>query len=71
MKSARTVVVACLASAVACGCASQPTSRMSSANEPAGVDVEYVQAVERRARIAGIEVQWINVPTKYKSKTDE
>ncbi|PIX60433.1 MAG: hypothetical protein COZ47_07225 [Lysobacterales bacterium CG_4_10_14_3_um_filter_64_11] len=66
-----TIVVVYLLLGVACSCASQTKTRTSSANAPAGVDVEYMRAVEHRARIAGVDVRWINAPTKYRSKTDD
>lgn len=47
-------------------CASGPQSR-----SPSEVDYEYVNAVERHADSAGVDVQWVNPPTRKREPEDQ
>lgn len=57
---------ACLAALALTGCASGPESRA-----PTEVDMKYVSNVERHARSAGVEVEWVNPPRRARVVEDE
>ncbi|WP_376695662.1 hypothetical protein [Wenzhouxiangella sp. EGI_FJ10305] len=59
-------VVALLASLLLAACASTPSSR-----SPTEIDLEYVNAVERHAGHAGVDVQWVNPPTRKRDTDDQ
>lgn len=58
-------VVALLASLLLAGCASTPSSK-----SPTEIDYEYVNAVERHAGHAGVEVEWVNPPVRERKTED-
>jgi hypothetical protein len=66
MKLGTLLMTASLAVAALSGCASAPpqTAARSAARTEQQTDAALVQAVERQAQLVGVQVIWVNVPTK-------
>ena len=66
MKLGTLLMTASLAVVALSGCASAPpqTAARSAVRTEQQTDVALVQAVERQARLTGVQVIWVNLPTK-------
>lgn len=60
----RSIVIILAALAVS-ACATTPGSKA-----PTEVDTAYINAVERHARSAGVEVEWVNPPRRKRATED-
>lgn len=60
------LIVAATAALALSACATAPQSK-----SPMEVDMDYVNAVERHAAGAGVDVQWVNPPTRKRVDEDQ
>lgn len=60
------LIVAAIAALALSACATTPQSKA-----PTEVNMDYVNAVERHAASAGVEVHWVNPPTRKRSSEDQ